>query len=66
MSLLRGGSETSAQQMALFSVEIVCGIVVVVWEGVRYEYTVNFDVCLSVHRRYTWRRKPTRCYSMFY
>jgi hypothetical protein len=27
---------------------------------------LNFDVCLSVHRRYTRRRKPTRCYSMVY
>jgi hypothetical protein len=41
MSLLWGGSETSDQHMTLFSVEIVCGIVVVILEGVRYEYTVT-------------------------
>jgi hypothetical protein len=42
MSLLWGGSESYAQQLTLFSVEIFRDIVVVIWEGVRYEYTVTY------------------------
>ena len=27
---------------------------------------ISFDMCLSVHLRNMGRRKPTRCYTMFY
>jgi hypothetical protein len=29
-------------------------------------YSMLLDVCWSMHRRNRWRRKPTRCYSVFY
>jgi len=43
ISLLWGGFETSDQHMTPFSVEIFCGIIVVIWEEERYDYTVTYS-----------------------